>query len=206
MKDVEKSKLICLTGLDGSGKSTQFELLKRWMDEQKYVFDFYSTLRVEKKDPINYRKYIDFIKKKKINSNEIMTCIYNAFQVDEFLKNKLIPSLEKGRIVITDRYIESFECRFNMLNLPISWIDEIFSSFPKPMISIFIDTTPENCIHRIDARDVVRGLGENYDELVEAREFYFRNINKYGLKVINGNVSVNEVFFEIINIIENHIL
>lgn len=199
---INDGKLICITGLDGSGKTTQYELLKNWSKEKNYKFEFYSTLKVEKQDTINYRKCIDFIKQKKIKDSNLMFHIYRTFELVEFLQNKMIPNLEKGKIIITDRYIESIAVRFHMWNLPLSWIDEMLVSYPKPTLSIFLDTFPDNCIRRLEIRDVDKGIGENYNELVDARKFYLNNINKLGLNVIDGNASVNEVFLNIIQIIE----
>ena len=103
---VKKGKLIVIEGMDGSGKTTQIDLLMKRFDEEKkgaVVLDFpnYST-------PTGkiVRRYLDG---EFGPANDIPAKVASIFYAeDRFASKKFIhEELDKGNITILDRYVES---------------------------------------------------------------------------------------------------
>ncbi|HLP17394.1 MAG TPA: thymidylate kinase, partial [Bacteroidota bacterium] len=92
-------RLIIVEGIDGSGKSTQLQLLQKWLLNQKYrVFftEWNSSALV--KDTIKHGK-------KKNLLTPATFSILHATDFADRLAHLIIPPLKAGMIVCADRYI-----------------------------------------------------------------------------------------------------
>ncbi|MFA5731705.1 MAG: dTMP kinase [Acidithiobacillus sp.] len=99
--NIYTGKLIAIEGIDGSGKSTLIKLLQ---DKLSVKYDVFIT--AEPSQSIYGKQIREMIKDK--NNNDPIIDAY-LFAMDRFLhvKNEIIPALKEGKLVITDRYIDS---------------------------------------------------------------------------------------------------
>src|SRR5690349_621302 len=97
-KEIE-GKLIAVEGLDGSGKSTQIRLLKRWLELEGYKVLFtawnYSEL---------VRKATRKGKKKKLLTPTTFSLIHATDFADRY-ERQILPLLKGGYLVLADRYV-----------------------------------------------------------------------------------------------------
>ena len=90
--------LICFTGIDGCGKSTQVSLLRDYLRKQgKKVYVSKAYGDVEKKI---FSTYIEGIKQ------EALLFLFQAFHIQQRLK--AVNAIKKGEIVVADRWDESY--------------------------------------------------------------------------------------------------
>ncbi len=168
--DKRQGKLIVIDGIDGSGKTTQSELLKQYLASQG------PTLQVE---VINFPRYEDNLYGKLIkrylegelgNINEVNPYLMAlAYAGDRVLAKPLIESwLNNGKLVIANRYVSSSKAHLGA-NLDdgkreefIRWLDELeyqINGMPKPNRTILLSVDPkigqENALkdHQVDMHE-----------------------------------------------------
>ena len=90
--------LIVIEGTDGSGKSTQLELLKKYIQAQSY-----GVMVSEWKTSRLIANVIDDAKDRNLLNATTYSLLYAADFADR-LENQIIPALKSGFIVLLDRY------------------------------------------------------------------------------------------------------
>ena len=94
--------LIVVEGTDGAGKSTQINMLKRWIEDRSY-----GAMVSEWKTSRLISQVIDDAKERNLLNPTTFSLLYAADFADR-LTNTIIPALEAGFVVLMDRYKASF--------------------------------------------------------------------------------------------------
>ena len=98
-------KLIVLEGADGVGRSTQTQLLRRWLEDEGFAVSDTGLRR-----SAMTQKGLDDAKQGHTLSRITMSLFYATDFADR-LENQIIPALEAGFIVLSDRYFYSIMAR-----------------------------------------------------------------------------------------------
>lgn len=181
--------LIVIEGIDGAGKTTQVELLKRYLASQGVPWEAISFPRYE--DNLYgklIRRYLEgeFGSIKEVNPY-LMALAYAA---DRALAKSLIESfLSSGKVVIVNRYVSSSKAHMGA-NLPedrreefMKWIDELeyqTNNIPKEDLVILLNVDPnigqknvrnehQEDIHENDLNHLTKASAI-YQELSKAEE------------------------------------
>jgi dTMP kinase len=192
-----KGKFIVFEGIDGAGLTTQAELLEKHLKNKKYEV-------VLTKEPTN--NLIGGIiraalKKEWITSNRTLQLLFSADRAHH-LEKEIIPALENGKIVISDRYFIS-TIAYGMIELEKEWLKVLNSKFLLPDIIFIIDIPVEVSIERIKASRFGFELFEERKKLEKIRNNFLELSKEYkNCFVINGNRSIEEVHKEIVKIVE----
>ena len=146
-------KLIVIDGIDGSGKTTQIELLTQYLASQGQALQTISFPRYE--DNI-YGKLIKiYLEGEFGNINNVNPYLMAlAFAGDRLLAKPLIESwLREGKVVIANRYVSSSKAHLGA-NLPenqkekfMEWIDKLeyqTNGLPKPDLTILLKVDPKS--------------------------------------------------------------
>ena len=91
-------KLIVVEGVDGSGKSTQLNLLRNWLESKGKSVVFTEW---------NSSKLISKTIKQAKRSNSLIPVTFSILHATDFadrLENIIVPALKAGLIVLADRY------------------------------------------------------------------------------------------------------
>jgi dTMP kinase len=186
-----KGKLIVFEGLDKSGKETQSKLLIEYLRSKG--FDAVYADEPTSENPIGRMIKRWLFNEENIECGKAITLLYTADRY-EHLKKNIIPNLESGKIVVLDRYYYSTMAYEKALyGVDLGWIKEMNKFVQKPDLVIFIDTDPEECIKRAQAKDrhekleLLRKVKKVYDEIKQEEGFF----------VINGNRPKQEVFEDV---------
>lgn len=193
---------ITFEGIDGTGKSTQIELLKDFFLKQKkdvvLIRDPGTTKIGEQLREILLDK----------NNNEMdketELLIYAAARC-QMVKEIILPSLEQGKIVLSDRYIDS-----NIVYQGISrgiGIEKVLSvnNFIMPDITFLFDLSVEESLMRKNKqKELDRMELEKKEFHDKVRSGYLSLINLYPnrIKLINANdhiLEINKKIIECIN-------
>lgn len=192
-----KGKFIVFEGLDGAGTTTQIDLLSGYLKKQGYkVF--------VTKEPTN--NIIGGLIKGQLTKQWRASpgCLQLLFAADRsnHLTTEIIPALEKGAVVLCDRYVLS-SIAFGGINLDIKWLKDINSKFPNPDFTIFLDTSPKECIERMKKNRLSLELFEEKNKLMKVRKLYLEMIDNHrGLTIIDGNKPITSIFNKIKNTVE----
>lgn len=192
-----KNWFIALEGIDGSGKSTQAELLAERFREQGHRVH---TTFEPTDNPIG--QLIRSIMKGEMEADH--KTIAGLFVADRLhhLQNRkdgILKQLEEGYTVITDRYYFS-SYAYHGVHMPMDWVidaNALSAELLRPDLNIYIDMKPEVSLQRIGkSRDSVE-LYETKENLRLVREKYLEAIERLkdeeNIFITDGNRSPKAV-------------
>ncbi len=187
---------VAFEGLDGSGSSTQVDLLKdRLRKDGIKAFDT--------KEPTN--NIIGGIIRGALTreiafSPEGLQLLYAADR-SHHLKREIIPALEAGHTIITDRYHFS-TIAFGSLKLDYNWLVELSKYFILPDITFFIEVSPKECLRRINKSRLNKEFFEEEEKLKSVLKYYKKLVNdkKFGIFRVDGEREPQVIHEEIYKI------
>ena len=136
-------RLIAVEGLDGSGKSTQIHLLKRWLEIQglKVFFSEWNSSQLVKAATSKG-------KKRELLSPTTFSLIHATDFADRY-ERQLVPLLRAGYVVLCDRYIFTAFARDTVRGCPPQWVRGIYNFAALPDITFFFRANLEVSLQRI---------------------------------------------------------
>ena len=145
--------LIVIEGTDGSGKSTQLELLKKSIQAQSY-----GVMVSEWKTSRLLANVIDDAKERNLLNATTYSLLYAADFADR-LENQIIPALKSGFIVLLDRYYYTALARDVVRGQDIEWVKNLYDYAPEPDLIFYLDMPVDILLKRI-----IGTTGLNYYE------------------------------------------
>jgi len=150
---VSKGKLITIEGTDGTGRSTQMDLLRNWLEVQGYAVVETGWTRSNL-----MHKSIELAKSGNMMDRMTFTLLYATDFADR-LENQIIPALKSGHIVLADRYIYTAFARDVVRESGPQWIRDLFGFALVPDLVLYLKIDMEALIPR-----VIESGGMNYWE------------------------------------------
>jgi dTMP kinase len=135
--------LIAVEGLDGSGKSTQLYLVKRWLElsgHHVYLTEWNSSEMV--------RQAIKRGKKKNLLTPTTFSLVHAVDFADRY-NRQIQPLLETGYIALADRYIFTAFARDGVRGCSNAWLRNLYSFAIIPDITFYFRLPSEVAIERI---------------------------------------------------------
>ena len=193
-KNPYSGKFIVIEGLDGSGQSTQTKFLKDFLEEKGYEVILTKEPTLDSQAGKEIKRVLK--KKKKISPKELQELF--AKDRREHLKTLIIPALQEGKVVISDRYFFSSFAFGSSSGLDLNWLIKINNEFLLPDITFFLAVSPKICLERIKKRGIEKTLFEEREKLEKVYKNYQKIVKKFpSVKIINGEKSIEEVFQQI---------
>ncbi len=193
-----KPLFIVIEGIDGAGKTTQVQMLARSMERlgQK-------TLITCEPSKLPVGGHIRDILEHRVNNNVSAERVALLFAADrlEHLESEIIPALESGVFVISDRYTLSSVAYQGILTGSIDWVREINRFARIPDLLFYIDLTPEEAAKRRKARWGTADLYETDNLQSQVAQVYQKAARKMGAIFINGSQDAETLAQEIWNVI-----
>jgi dTMP kinase len=176
---------VCIEGLDKSGKTTQSVLLVEALC--KKGFDaVYTTEPSDREIGWFIRKYV--LQRKDRVPTVIEALLFAADRADHIV-NEVKPMLEKGRIVVSDRYVYSSLAYQGAAGLSLDWIRKINNQALKPDLAIYLDVPVEVLTQRYRS---TKSVMEKLDTQKKVEEIYLKLVQEKELIRINGKRSMEE--------------
>jgi dTMP kinase len=204
---MSQGKLVVLTGLDGSGKSSQCDLIKKYFKKNKYKYihlHFPMYNHNEASDVIS-----SYLRGEYGNINEVNPIfVANMYAMDRFL---YLPELQKhlieNDVVLLDRYVfcnmayqgAKYDTEIQS-QIMRDWINEFefgFLELPYPDLNIFFDVPIDIIEKRLDEkrggedRRYLKGKSDIHEMDIEfqkkVRENYLKLKNYQNFEIIETN-------------------
>ena len=191
---LRKGKLVVVEGIDGSGKSTQIDLLQKWLEargHQVFLTEWNSSALVRQATRRGKRK------------NLLTPTTFSLLHATDFadrLTYQIIPYLKAGMTVLADRYIYTAFARDIARGVDPRWVRDLYSFAVKPDVVFYFKVPLDVAVQRIiGARDKIKfyeagmDLGLSQDPIESFRLFqgrvldeYSRMAGDYNFQVIDG--------------------
>jgi dTMP kinase len=206
-------KLIVVEGLDGSGKSTQAHLLRRWLEMGGYRVYFTEWNSSPLVKNVTKRG-----KKDQLLTPTTFSIIHATDFADRF-ERQILPMLHAGYIVLADRYIYTAFARDAVRGVDPEWVRNLYNFAIKPDLTFFFNVPLEVALGRIlDGRPKLKyyeaGMDMGYsDDIYQSfrifqghvYEQYIKMAKEYGFIVLDASRSPEEEQKEIRSIVQKRI-
>jgi dTMP kinase len=189
---------IAFDGLDGSGLSTQVDLLCRWLAEKEVPYH-------KTKEPSSgpFGAQIRLSLAKRLELDELTIALAFAADRADHLHKEIMPALEGGLTVVSDRYILS-SYAYQAPHVDSPWFENVNSYFPLPDLTIFLDVPPRICMRRMEETRWHLEKNEKLADLIYVYEHFHLAVERLRAKgarvaVIKHSDDRNEVFEQVLN-------
>jgi dTMP kinase len=202
----KKGYFVSFEGIDGSGKSTQINLIKSFFSvktNQKVLFT---------REPGGTTE-AELIRKLVINSEtniswEVKTEILLLFAARyEHYKKVIKPAMDQGKLIICDRFIDStiaYQCNGKKELKDFCYhLSKLLLSDFMPDLTILLDINPKLTLGRIKERNISNRYDKKSLEFFKKVRKEYINIAKEfsRVKVFNGEIKKEEISKQIISLI-----
>lgn len=138
-----KGTLVCVEGIDGSGKSTQLALLRDWLknNNQDVIFTEWNSSEL-------ISQTTKLAKKKNLLSPRTFSLLH-AVDFADRLKQVIAPALKAGFIVLADRYAYTAFARDVARGVDPNWVRNVYDFALKPDLAVYFDIDPKVSMERI---------------------------------------------------------
>lgn len=193
-------RLIIVEGIDGSGKSTQLQLLQKWLLSSGYKAFFTEW---------NSSALVNQAIKRGKKRNLLTPMTFSILHATDFadrLTHLIIPPLKAGMIVLADRYVYTAFSRDVVRGVHPLWVRNMYGFAVKPNIGFYFKVPVDISLQRIlTARTKLKyheagmdlGLTDDINESFKEfqgriLEEYDRIAEEYKLVVIDATLSIRE--------------
>ncbi len=201
--------LISFEGLDGAGKTTQMDMLGRWLDEQEIIY-------IRTREPGGTAFGVE-IRRLLFNHPELtITPLAEAFlfQADraQHFATLVLPALEAGTLVVTDRCFDSsiaYQGAAQGVGTElVEYLSLVATQNHVPDLTFFLDLEPAQVYMRTSIENDQSGQREQQSRFDSAGEqFHFRlrqaflalaQAHPERIKIINAAQSPQQVHQNIV--------
>ena len=188
-----QGKLIIVEGIDGSGKSTQIDLLYKWLEAQGktvYFSEWNSSELVKSTTKLGKKE------------NMFTPTTFSLLQATDFAdrwENRILPMLKAGVIVLADRYAFTAFARDVARGVDQDWVRNLYSFAVMPD-GIYFRVPLDVAVERITSSrakikyyEAGMDLGLSENRITSFRLFqqrvidqYDKMVDEFGLTVIDG--------------------
>ena len=201
----KRGRFIVFEGIDGSGKSTQLQMLKDRLETAGIPC---SETR-EPTDSVFGKLLRDVLTKKVKADNRVLAPLFAADRMDHILREEegLLAVREKGNVILCDRYYFS-NYAYQSTSLPLQYVisvNEPCAALMRPDLTFFIDVSPKTAMERINTNRGQTELFEKEEILEKTRNQYLSAFEAVkdteNVKIIDGSRSPQDIADEILAIV-----
>ncbi len=136
-------KLIVVEGIDGSGKSTQLDLLRKWLISKGYCV-YHSEWN---SSPL-VREITKRAKEGRLLSPISFSLIHAADFADR-LERSIVPALKAGAVVLADRFCYTAFARDVVRGVSPEYVRHLYAIAPEPTEKFYFQVPLEEALRRI---------------------------------------------------------
>ena len=154
---------VALEGGEGAGKSTQAQLLRTWLEDDGRDV----VLTFEPGDTPTGQRIREIVLSHETGALDDRTeALLYAADKAEHVATVVWPALERGAVVVTDRYVDStLAYQGAGRAVPVDELEQIArwaTGNLRPHLTVLLDLAPEDGLQRFDGRDRIEGESEAF--------------------------------------------
>ena len=136
-------RLFIVEGIDGSGKSTQLDLLHKWLVSEGYavVFTEWNSSPIVRKTTKKG--------KKEMGLTPLSFHLIHAADFADRTERQILPALKAGAIVLADRYIYTAFARDGARGMDPEYIRKVYNFAIQPTVSFYFRVPLKESLQRI---------------------------------------------------------
>ena len=194
-------KLIVIEGSDGSGRSTQVSLLRDRLEREGHA-----TINVGLRRSTLVSDELEQAKEGNVLGPVTLSLFYSTDFADQ-LKNKIVPALRAGFVVLADRYIYTLMARDIVRGAERQWVKGIFEIALVPDVVFYLKVSPARLAQRCLQKNATLDYWESGMDIGLSRDLFdsfmkyqrllgaefIRMAREYHFHIINGNRSIGSV-------------
>lgn len=187
---------ISFEGIDGSGKSTQCQMLYHDLLDKGYKVHLF---REPGGTSISEKIRDILLDKENTEMSPITEMLLYFASRNQLITEKVVPALERGEIVLLDRFVDSTVAYQGYgRDLPLESIGKVADvaiGDVMPHLTILVDTPLETAETRMDARELDRLEAENSDFKARTRRGYLELASQEPERflVLDGRESIEKL-------------
>ena len=186
-----KGLFIVFEGIDGGGKSTQIQMLSDFFESRGYEVERH----MEPTHATIGSLLWDYMRSKSRSFDPETEAL--LFAADRIEHGKVIKeSLEKGKVVISDRYKHSSLAYQGAAGADVGWMQSLNKHALVPNLVILLDIDPDRSLERVSDR--AKTVFEEIEYLKKVRAEYLRYAEKGELVVVDASQGLEEVHKDIL--------
>jgi len=136
-------KLFIVEGIDGSGKSTQLDLLHKWLISEGYL-----VVATEWNSASIVKQTTRRGKKRRLLTPMSFSLIHSADFASRTYQ-QILPALRGGAVVLADRYVYTAFARDAVRGVNREWLRDLYSFAVRPSLAFYFDVPLAEAITRI---------------------------------------------------------
>ena len=185
---------VCFEGGDGSGKSTQARALGGWLESEGYAV----RATYEPGDTEVGRKLREIVLSPETGelSDRTESLLYAADKA-EHVHTVVRPALDRGAVVITDRYVDSmlaYQGAGRPLEMgEVEHVARWATHDLRPHLTVVLDLEPSHGFGRFDERDRIEGESPAFHERVRAAFLAMAEADPEHYLVVDARLPVDEI-------------
>lgn len=194
-------KLIIVEGIDGSGKSTQLMLLKKWLESRGFNSFFTEW---------NSSELVRETTRRGKKSKALTPTTFSLLHATDFasrLYHDILPPLKAGMLVLADRYVYTAFARDAVRGVSPAWVRKMYNFAIRPDMAFYFNVPIDVAISRLlgGARAQLKfyeagmDLGLSQDLTESFRIFqsrilteYDKIVSEYGLIPMDATKDIEE--------------
>ena len=203
-------KLIVIEGADGSGRTTQVNLLTQWLEREGYYVE---NTRLKQSKLV--ADELSSAQQGTVLGRTTMSLFYATDFADQ-LENRILPALRSGAVVVCDRYIYTLMARDIVRGADREWLHHLYDFALIPNLIIYLKVDADLLLARNFKNQSVLNYWESgmdiglsadrYDSFMEYQnqinQAFLSLENQYNLTVVNANLDADSLFHSLKQLVE----
>lgn len=190
-------RFLALEGIDGSGKSTQLQLLLERLRARGVEC---RGTREPSDGPVG-AMVRQILTGRVTADHRVIAGLFAADRLDHLVNRRdgILEQVRSGVTVVTDRYYFS-SYAYHSVDMDMDWViqaNSVSAGLLRPTVIIFLDVPVEEALERIRQNRVVREIFDQEDRLRQTRELYFKAFERLrdveNVAVVDGSGSREQV-------------
>jgi dTMP kinase len=185
---------VCFEGGDGAGKSTQSRALAEWLRESGYSV----CLTFEPGGTTVGKQLREIVLGHATGELSARTeALLYAADKAEHVDTVVLPALERGEVVITDRYVDSslaYQGACRVLDLgEVTTLQRWATADLRPHLTVVLDVEPDRGLGRLEARDRIEAEGPEFHQRARQAFLDFAAADPDHYVVLDARSPVDEI-------------
>jgi len=185
---------VCFEGGEGAGKSTQSHALAAWLTEAGYAV----RLTFEPGDtPIGKQLRAIVLDPATGALSARTEALLYAADKAEHVDTLVRPALDRGEVVITDRYVDSslaYQGAGRVLDIDeVTTMQRWATADLRPHLTVVLDVTPEQGLGRFAGRDRIEAESQDFHERARLAFLDLAAVDPDHYLVLDARLPVEEI-------------